>query len=357
MRIADAHVDVLYRLDQAETVSALLDEPPPDLRRWFDGNGSAGEAAGETPPAPSGGRPAPPLGRLHVTRRALRQSGVRLLFAAVYVSPAASERAFEAALRMIDRFYTVVAGGDLVPVGTAADLERALQAEKTALLLTLEGAEPIGTALYRLRILGRLGVRVFAPTHNPANAVADGVGEARGGGLSAFGRAWVFELARLGYGLDVSHLGERAFWDALSLYPHPVIATHSGARAVRDHRRNLTDDQIRAIARSGGVVGVPLVPAFLTDRPDATIDDWLRHVDHMLGLVGPAHVAIGSDFDGIDRTPVGLEDIGDLPKLAQALERRYGSAVAQAVAFDNLVRYARGVLETSDRAAEEADRP
>ncbi|MBE3596088.1 MAG: dipeptidase [Hydrogenibacillus sp.] len=334
MRFADAHVDVLYQLWRAGEIAALADRQMPAPRALFEEQ-IANDLPGVALP-------------MHVTRPKLAQGAVKLLFTAVFVPPAAHDRSTAAALQMIDLFYTAIAGCDLMPVRTAAEFERAEREGKTALVLTLEGAEPVGRDLSRLRTFARLGVRLVGPTHNPANAVADGVGEARGGGLTAFGAAFIDELARLGLGLDVAHLGERAFWQALEHYPHPIVATHANAKAVYDHRRNLSDDQIRALARSGGLIGVTFVPAFLTDRHPATIDDLLLHIEHILSLVGEDHLAIGSDFDGIEETPAELPHIGALPVLFDALAKRYPARVVDKISYDNWARYLRRLLIAFD---------
>ena len=139
-------------------------------------------------------------------------------------------------------------------------------------------------------------------------------------GLNTFGRQVIRTLDSLGVIIDVSHTGIKTIQDILQETSNPIIATHSGARAVRNHTRNLYDWQIQDIANSGGVIGIVFYPPFLTSNPPADISDVIQHVDHIVNLVGTDYVAIGSDFDGIGTNVViGLEDVSKYPDLTLAL--------------------------------------
>lgn len=138
-------------------------------------------------------------------------------------------------------------------------------------------------------------------------------------GLSEFGKTVIRTMDTLGMIIDVSHVGIKTVQDILATSKNPVIASHSGARALNDHYRNLTDAQIRSIAQKGGVIGVVFYPIFLSSTGTATIDTVIRHIDYIKNLVGIDYIAIGSDFDGIEVTPVGLEDVSHLPNLTLAL--------------------------------------
>jgi membrane dipeptidase len=223
-------------------------------------------------------------------------------------------------------------------VTKAADV-RACHAEgKLGVVLNVEGAEPLHGQLGVLRALHRLGVRVLQPVWNFRNEAADGIAEQPGGGLSAFGRDLVKEMNRLGMALDLSHITAAGFFQALELSEQPVLFTHGNCRALFDHRRNLTDEQIKALAQQGGVFGVSVVNAFMSDaRSDvATVAD---HLDHAVQLVGPDHVAYGSDFDGTDVLPTGLEDVSKLPNLtAELLKRGYAEADLAKVLGGNYLR-------------------
>ena len=142
-----------------------------------------------------------------------------------------------------------------------------------------------------------------------------------GGGLSELGVQVVEELDRLGIIVDVSHLSDAGFWDLMDVARGPVIASHSNSRAVCDHPRNMTDEMIQALADRGGVMGMNFAPDFVhPTKPNVeTVAD---HMDHIIGLVGPSHIGLGSDFDGIRSTPVGLEDVTRAPNITVELVRR-----------------------------------
>ncbi|MGI6035748.1 MAG: dipeptidase [Limnochordia bacterium] len=201
----------------------------------------------------------------------------------------------------------------------AEDWQR-LRQGKLGVLLALEGCDALEGRPEPLEVLFALGVRCLSLTWNLRNELADGVGdETGGGGLTRMGRLVVNKAVHLGMVLDVSHLSTRGFWDAMEMNEGVWVATHSNCRALMDHPRNLTDDQIKAIAARDGVVGINFYPPFLTTAPQATIYDVIRHILHVVELVGPEHVGLGSDFDGIDACPLGLEDVTKMPQLVESL--------------------------------------
>ena len=215
-------------------------------------------------------------------------------------------------------------------VTTAAEIRASHHEGVLGVLLNVEGAEPLHGQLGVLRALHRIGVRILQPVWNNRNEAADGVMSGGSGGLTKFGRELVREMNRLGMAIDCSHLNERGFHDVLELSEHPVLFTHGNCRALFDHRRNLADDQIRALAARGGVFGVSAVSSFMA-KEQCDVATMADHVDHAVQLVGPANVAYGSDFDGTDVVPTGLENVGKLPSLtAELLARGYDeSALAQ----------------------------
>ena len=146
----------------------------------------------------------------------------------------------------------------------------------------------------------RLGVRYITLCHNGDNLLCDSAMQSLDthNGLSEFGRQVVLKMNAVGMMVDVSHVGEKSFWDTVALSTKPIIASHSCCKALRNHPRNLTDEQIRAIARSGGVVQICLYKHFLSDTDVATVADAVRHIKHVVELVGVDYVGIGSDFDG-----------------------------------------------------------
>jgi membrane dipeptidase len=230
------------------------------------------------------------------------------------------------ALRLIDAFYGALDENPeaLLLATRAADVERAKAEGKVAGVLSLEGAEALEGDLAMLRAFYRLGLRALGLTWNFRNQAADGLGEMRtGGGLTEFGVALVREANRLGVILDVAHLAPPGVRDVLELSEAPVVASHANARALCDHFRNLTDDQLEGIAASGGLAAVTYVPAFLASPPqDASLEQVLDHVDHIVKTIGVDHVGLGSDFDGFGGVLPGLEDVSHLPALTAGLVAR-----------------------------------
>ena len=187
---------------------------------------------------------------------------------------------------------------ELRVIRSAADLDASLAAGQLGVVLHLEGCAPLRGRLDLLHELHALGVRSVGLTWNPRNEVADGVGVAAPHGLTPFGRDVVRELGRLGIVIDVSHLAEPGFWEVLELAEGPVVASHSNAVAVHRHVRNITDEQARAIAATGGLVGLCFFPLFIGDP--ATLDRLLDHAEHLAGLIGSEHLAVGPDYaDGV----------------------------------------------------------
>jgi membrane dipeptidase len=188
---------------------------------------------------------------------------------------------------------------------------------------SFEGIGALADKPDALRAWAARGVRVVGPIHTHANELGSSSGDANArDGLTARGRTFLGRAAGLGMLLDVSHASSESTRDMLALGEKlgvPVIATHSNARALTEHRRNLTDDELRAIARSGGVVGVNFHARFLTAKGPATLADVVRQVRHLARVMGPSHVAIGSDFEGDITPPIGLADANGYPLLAQEL--------------------------------------
>ncbi|HEX6988154.1 MAG TPA: dipeptidase [Bacillota bacterium] len=261
----------------------------------------------------------------HVDLPRLREGGVSVQFFAHYIEPHYKpDRALRRFLELHDAFLREAdANANSMAVVTSwSELEQALADGRLAAVVSIEGGEAIAGSLEVLRALHRLGVRAIGLTWNERNDIADGVGEAHSpGGLTRFGRQVVAEMNRLGMLVDVSHLSEPSFWDVLEVSSRPVIASHSNARAVCDHVRNLTDEQIRALSVNGGVMGLNFCPPFVHPHR-ADVERVVDHALHVLDLVGPDHLGLGSDFDGIQETPAGLEDVTRLPRLTETLLRR-----------------------------------
>lgn len=273
---------------------------------------------------------------LQVTAAKLKKGGVDLQACAIYIDePFSRQRPFDVAIEMIDLFYKEIVSDETIVIRNRDDLIEWKKGNKLGILLTLEGAEAVEADVVKLETLYRLGVRWVGLTHNPANAVADGVGEERGAGLTHFGKKFVAELNQLYIGIDVSHLSEKGFWDVVELSAQPIFATHSNAKAVYPHRRNLTDDQIKAIIAKDGMIGITYVPYFTAGTVPVTIKELLLHIEHILSLGGEKHVGLGSDFDGISDTIQGLSNSSETYNLINQLQKHYSEAVVERIAGEN----------------------
>ncbi|MHC4845694.1 MAG: dipeptidase [Planctomycetota bacterium] len=236
------------------------------------------------------------------------------------------------------------------------DVAAARSSGRLAGLLAIEGGHAIEDDLDTLREFHARGVRCMTLTWNNSNEWADGCGDdGPHGGLTARGREVVAAMEELGVVVDISHVARSTFDDVMGVARAPLIASHSCARALRDHPRNLEDDQLRAIAERGGVACLNLYPVFLVSDGEATLEHVLDHMEHFLSVAGPEHVGLGADYDGIGRTPVELPHVGTLPRLtAGLLERGHDESTVEAVLGGNLLRVFETVLTTATRQGGEA---
>jgi membrane dipeptidase len=258
---------------------------------------------------------------------------------------------------------------------TARQVREAKTQGKVAMLIGVEGGHAIEGSLDNLREMYRRGVRYMTLTWNngtPWAGSAAGLNNTRTGGLSSFGREVIREMNRLGMLVDISHVSDSTFFDAVAVSSAPVIASHSSARAINSHRRNMSDEQLRAVARNGGVVNVNFYsvfvdPAFLAKsdsitralQDEARVDAALRamprpplsvlidHFVHIARVAGIDHVGIGSDFDGVGGLlPEGMDDVTRLPLIAQALlDRGFSEADVKKVLGGNMLRVMERVLD------------
>ncbi len=253
-------------------------------------------------------------------KRAL-ESKLALQFFALFSMPVDCNTSMRQILKQIDKFYLEMDKNSeyLFLARDYNDINKGLDSGKIACLLHLEGAEALGTDEEMLRILYRLGLRSIGLTWNNRNLLADGVAEGdQAGGLSLQGRQVLDEMSKLGIILDLSHISEKSFFDALAYYDKPVLVSHANARALCNHRRNLNDSQLRALALNGGVIGINQVADFVKeDSP--TVDDLLDHIVYIADLIGVEHIGLGSDFDGADKIVMkGIEDYSKWESLLSA---------------------------------------
>ena len=267
-----------------------------------------------------------PQPKIHTDIQRLRQGGVGGQFWSVYV-PATLKgaEAVTATLQQVDVVYRMARKyPDTFELArTAADVERIFKAGRIASLIGMEGGHSIDNSLATLRMFQAMGARYMTLTHSTNIAWADsGTDMPKLGGLSAFGEEVVREMNRLGMLVDLSHTSLGTMEDAIRVSEAPVIFSHSDARALNDHGRNVPDEVLRTLPRNGGLVMVTFVPEFLRADRKATVRDAADHMDHIRKVAGADHVGIGGDFDGITTVPAGLEDVSKYPALTAELLRR-----------------------------------
>lgn len=325
----------------------------------------------------------------------LLESGITGVFMSAWVDASYAERTPDASWERVqvylDTIHAWVARHprQLLLATTAAEVRRAKSERRVAVLIGVEGGHAIESSLDNLRELHRRGARYMTLTWNNGNpwaGAAVGVNGTRTGGLTSLGRDVVREMNRLGMLVDVSHVSDSTFFDVIAATTDPVIASHSSARALHDHPRNMSDDQLRAVARNGGVVNVNFYASFIDPRHFAArqaIDGRLAtelaaagsaadsasarlraeaatraiprpgtgvildHIDHIRRVAGIDHVGIGSDFDGVGGLlPQGMEDVTRLPLLVQGmLDRGYTEADIRKVLGGNMLRVMAQVLD------------
>jgi len=334
--------------------------------------------------------------RGHVDIPRMREGGLDALFFSIYMSGnVTGPEAVKRSLRLIDSVREAVRKNpnDLVLAATAADIRRAHKQGKIAALMGMEGGHMIDDDLGMLRMYAALGVRYLTLTHGVSTNWADSsTGQPKNNGLTEFGKDVIRELNRLGLMVDISHVSDKTFYDALQVTRAPVIASHSSCRTICNAPRNMTDDMIRALAKNGGVIQINYHTGFLSqeyadasaarrsegqakmaeiqkqfpndpDRqrlerervfqelaakmPKVSWEKIIEHIDHAVKVAGADHVGLGSDFDGATM-PEGLEDCSKLPKITDALLKKgYSERDVEKILGGNLLRVMEQVVRVS----------
>jgi membrane dipeptidase len=292
----------------------------------------------------------------HVDIEKLRNGGVGTQFFAVYVDIGESPDPLALCLEMIDRFYSELErySAHIAFAGSSSDIIKNHCEGKLSAFLALEDSGIIDGSLSALRVLHRLGVRLVTLTWNHKNSVGspniDRV--LCNEGLTPHGIGFIHEMERLGMLIDVSHLSDAGFRDVAREIRGPFLASHSNSRTITAHPRNFTDDMIRTVGEHGGVIGVNFYTLFsepfaaediysgiARKVKGAGIQDIVRHINHIVKTGGIDSVALGSDFDGIDLVPEGLENASRLPALFDALEKAgYSEDEIEKIKFRNAFR-------------------
>lgn len=264
--------------------------------------------------------------RNHVDIAKLHRGGVGLqVFACCLDQPKPESGYFPEAVRMLE-FLVARLGKHSDRIGIArnrAEVERLSQEGKIAAVLAVEGGHALEGKLKHLRTFRDRGVRLVTLTWNFDNDLGGASASSAQQGLAPFGREVVREMDRLGLIIDVSHASEKTFWDVMETSAAPVIASHSCVYQLRQHHRNLKDEQITALAEGGGMIGINFYPEHLgPQRQPASVLSVVDQIDHVVRIGGIECIGIGSDFDGIPTTPVGLRNSSQMPNLTCELLRR-----------------------------------
>jgi membrane dipeptidase len=363
--------------DSALVVDTHADTP----QRFLDGNYDIGTTD--------------PKDIRHISLDKARAGNLGAEFFSIWVDPTTNQGHFaQHTLDLIDSVYQQAARHpDRVTMAySVEDIERAHKQKKLAALMGIEGGHSIENDLHLLRDFYRLGVRYMTLSWSNTNEWADSSGDVddpkieHHNGLTDFGKQVVLEMNRLGMMVDISHVADKTFWDAISTTKAPLIASHSCARALTNHPRNMTDDMLRAVAKNGGVVQVNFYSAFVDENyrkaaeeqkkvREAAVDEYvarkktagqpvtyldkdrierewaakiprppleslIAHIDHIARVAGVDHVGLGSDFDGVSgATPTGIDSAADLPKITQALlDGGYSAEAIHKILGGNLLR-------------------
>jgi membrane dipeptidase len=256
--------------------------------------------------------------------------------------------ALKRSLQIIDEFFFQIEQNKeyISFVTNYQQMMEAIDNNKIAAFLSIEGGEALQGDLSVLRMLYKLGVRSICLTWNGRNEIADGVGEeCTKGGLTVFGREVIREMNKLGMLIDVSHLAPEGFWNVVSTSAQPIMVSHSNSKKICNHKRNLTDEQFKAVIKSRGVVGINLYSDFLNENGQAGVHDVVRHIEHFMSLGGENNIGLGTDFDGIGKTPYDINDVRDLESIFDALlQLNYKQEQVEKIAGKNFMRLISEIL-------------
>lgn len=235
-------------------------------------------------------------------------------------------------------------GKDVVLCDTPDKLKAMKESGKRIVMCGIENGYAIGQDLSNIKRYRDMGVVYMTLCHNGDNDICDSArGNGEHGGLSVFGKAVVCEMNRVGMMIDLSHAAESTFWQVLELSEHPVVCSHSSCKALCNHPRNLSDEQLKAISAKGGVVQITMYSGFLREKGEATLSDFMAHLEHAIKVAGINHVGIGSDFDG-DGTVVGCSSAAQMINVTkELLQRGYSEADIEKIWSGNWLRVMRDV--------------
>ena len=252
---------------------------------------------------------------------------------------------FERCRQLIDTYYNQIQKNKekIMHCNNMNDIKTALDSKRVAAFLSIEGGEAIEGDVEKLKFFYQNGVRIMTLCWNYDNEICGGI-ENNNCGLTHFGKRVVEKMNTMGMLIDVSHASEQSFWDVIEASKKPLAATHSNAKKICDHKRNLTDEQICAIIKSGGCIGINFYSEFVSENR-CKISDLLKHIEHILSLGGENNIGIGSDFDGMNHLPQGINGVEDICKLTKEMQRcGYSDLLIKKIMAGNFLNLMKKIL-------------
>ncbi|MCK4233320.1 dipeptidase [candidate division WOR-3 bacterium] len=273
----------------------------------------------------------------------LKSGGVNLQVFASFVSPRfAPNHCARRALVLLESTYTLIENNCEFSLIRYPEEIKKLKKSDIGILLAIEGGDAIEGSIKLLRAFYRLGVRILTLTWNKSNRIGDSALDSAKphNGLSNFGIEVVKEMNKLKMIIDIAHASVKTFWDVYENTSMPFISSHTGAYAIRKHRRNLKDDQIKAVSERGGIIGVFFLPYYISRESPVRIKHVVDHIDHIRDIGGIDVLALGSDFDGMSSRVKELEHAGQLPALTEMLIKRgYSENDVKKILGGNFLRF------------------
>lgn len=265
-------------------------------------------------------------------------------FIQVFAAWATGENSYSKVNDIIDRYFLEVKKKNIIHLESIEDIEKYSKTDGIKAFLSIEGGDAIDS-IETLNMFYEKGVRILTLTWNYKNKIADGILEESGEGLSCFGKKVVSEMNKIGMAIDVSHLSEKGFWGVAEISEKPFIASHSNAKSICGHKRNLSDTQIKELIRKKGFIGVNFYPLFLTDGVRCDIKDIIKHIEHILSLGGENNIGFGSDFDGVDCLPDGIEGAQDYYKIIdELLKIGYSEELIKKISCENFINVLKSIF-------------
>ena len=280
---------------------------------------------------------------LHVDLQRMKKYNNFIQFFAAFIHPNyCSNNAYTRCINIINNFISQMEKNKehITFAKSHQDITTALSQGKAVSILTIENGAALEGDIAKLDEFYKLGVRSICLTWNGLNQIACGVNSDNiDGGLTPFGVEVVKRMNALGMLVDVSHITETGYWDVISTSTAPIISSHSNSKAICSHRRNLTDEQFKALIKNGGVTGINLCPPFLNNSGTADMNDILKHIEHFMGLGGEDNIGLGADLDGISSLPSGMRGVEDLGSILEALlNKNYSEEQVRKIAGLNFLR-------------------